>query len=168
MVTNSAEETHRLGIRIGKSLSIPDVVLLRGPLGVGKTTLARGIAAGLGLEDPSRVSSPSFSLVNNYRARCLIYHVDLYRLEGTRDLYSIGLEEFLGRDGVTIVEWSERLTFPVGSAVVVDIADAGDDSRIFNIVGFGATQQKARSLLRGRGPARTHPAGRRPGLRRTR
>lgn len=166
IVTNSAEETHRLGIRIGKSLNIPGVVLLRGPLGVGKTTLARGIAEGLGLEDPSRVSSPSFALVNNYRARCLIYHVDLYRLEGARDLYTIGIEEFLGRDGVTIVEWSERLTFPVESAVAVDIADAGDDSRIFNIVGFGSTHQKPRSLLKGSGPARTHPAGRRPGLRR--
>jgi len=131
--TSSPEETHQLGIQLGRSLPIPSVVLLRGPLGVGKTTLTRGIAEGLGIVDPQRVSSPSFALVNIYHGRCPIYHVDLYRLEGTRDLYSTGLDEFMGRDGVTVVEWSERLTFPVESAVTVDIEDAGDDTRSFMI-----------------------------------
>jgi tRNA threonylcarbamoyladenosine biosynthesis protein TsaE len=167
-VTKSAEETHQLGIRIGKSLRVPGVVLLRGPLGVGKTTLTRGIAAGLGLEDPSRVSSPSFALVNHYRARCPIYHVDLYRLDGARDLYTIGLEEFMGREGVTIIEWSERLTFPVESAVVVDIADAGDDSRIIDILHFESTKQRSGTSLKRNGPARSNPARKRAGPRRTR
>jgi tRNA threonylcarbamoyl adenosine modification protein YjeE len=80
--SHSSEETHRIGIEIGKNLQIPGVVLLRGTLGMGKTTLARGIAEGLGLADTSRVCSPSFTLVNIYQGRCPIYHVDLYRLSG--------------------------------------------------------------------------------------
>ena len=134
------------------------MVLLRGPLGVGKTTLTRGIAEGLGLEDPRRVSSPSFALVNIYRGRCPIYHVDLYRLEGARDLYTTGLDEFLGREGVTVVEWSERLTFPVESAVIVDIEDAGEDSRIFKIF-------VSKSMRQGSASDRNSPA-QRPGRRR--
>ena len=86
------------------------MVFLRGSLGTGKTTLTRGIAQGLGIKDPSLVNSPSFTLVNIYYGRCPIYHVDLYRLDGERDLYSIGLDDFLGKDGVTVVEWSERLS----------------------------------------------------------
>lgn len=133
-VSRSPEETQNLGIRLAERLSIPSVVLLRGALGTGKTTLARGIALGLGLEDASLVNSPSFTLVNIYHGRCPIYHVDLYRLEGERDLYSTGMDEFFGEDGVTMVEWSERLLFPAEAAVVVEFEDAGGDSRIIRVV----------------------------------
>ena len=133
-MTTSPEETQGLGIRLAGRLSIPSVVLLRGALGMGKTTLARGIALGLGLEDASLVNSPSFTLVNIYHGRCPIYHVDLYRLEGERDLYSTGMDEFFGEDGVTIVEWSERLLFPAEAAVVVEFEDAGGDSRVIRLV----------------------------------
>lgn len=133
-MTKSPEETQDLGIRLAQRLSIPSVVLLRGALGTGKTTLARGIALGLGLQDASLVNSPSFALVNIYHGRCPVYHVDLYRLKGERDLYSIGLDEFLGRDGITIVEWSERLLFPAEAAVVVELEDAGGDSRIIRVL----------------------------------
>jgi len=128
--SSSSEETRRIGIKIGKSLSIPGVVLLRGPLGIGKTTLTRGIAEGLGCEDTDSVCSPSFTLVNVYRGRCSIYHVDLYRLTGARDIYTIGIEDFIGKDGVTIVEWCERLNEFFPNAIEVEIKDAGDDSRI--------------------------------------
>ena len=133
--SSSSEETRRIGIKIGKTLSIPGVVLLRGTLGMGKTTLARGIAEGLGLADAECVSSPSFTLVNVYRGRCPIYHVDLYRLSNARDIYSIGIDDFIGKDGVTIVEWSERLTEFFPEAIEIEITDAGEDSRIlvFNV-----------------------------------
>ncbi len=131
--TESPEETQRLGFRLARRLPVPSVVLLSGALGTGKTTLARGLALGLGLEDPSLVNSPSFTLVNIYRGRCPIYHVDLYRLEGQRDLYSIGLDEFMGRDGVTIVEWSERLFYPAEAAVIIELKDAGENSRIVRV-----------------------------------
>jgi tRNA threonylcarbamoyladenosine biosynthesis protein TsaE len=132
--SKSPEDTHKLGIEIGQSMPIPGVVLLRGDLGMGKTTLTRGIAEGLGLKDLDRVNSPSFTLVNIYQGICPIYHVDLYRLEGARDLYSIGIDDFLGNDGITIVEWSERLASPLPNAVEVSIQDAGGDSRIFHIL----------------------------------
>jgi len=133
IISNSPEETERIGQELARHLSIPGVVLLRGALGIGKTTLTRGIARGLGLQDAASVNSPSFTLVNIYQGVCPIYHVDLYRLQGERDLYSIGLDDFLGREGVTIVEWSERLAYPVGEAVEVTLEDAGDDHRTLHI-----------------------------------
>jgi tRNA threonylcarbamoyladenosine biosynthesis protein TsaE len=133
ILSKSSEETEKAGIEIGRSLPVPSVVLLRGSLGAGKTTLTRGIAQGLGLDDPGLVSSPSFTLVNIYQGVCPIYHVDLYRLEGERDLYSIGLDDFMGWDGVTIVEWSERLKGEMGDATVIEIEDAGADHRILHI-----------------------------------
>ena len=131
--SKSPEETRKIGLEIGRSLSVPGIVLLRGALGTGKTTLTRGIAQGLGLEDPGLVNSPSFTLVNIYHGSCPIYHVDLYRLEGERDLYSIGLEDFLGSDGVTVIEWSERLSRVMDQAAEIEIEDAGDDLRVLHV-----------------------------------
>jgi len=133
ILSRSPEETEGVGFEIARSLKIPAVVLLRGALGAGKTTLTRGIARGLGVEDPGRVNSPSFTIVNIYHGTCPIYHVDLYRLEGRRDLHSIGLEDFLGREGVTVVEWSERLPDYADEATVVEIEDAGGDQRILRV-----------------------------------
>ena len=133
ILSNSSEETHRIGIEIGKTLHVPGVVLLRGTLGMGKTTLTRGIAEGLGLANTDRVCSPSFTLVNIYKGKCPIYHVDLYRLAGARELYSTGIDDFIGKDGVTIVEWSERLTELFPEAVEIEITDTGGDSRILTI-----------------------------------
>jgi tRNA threonylcarbamoyladenosine biosynthesis protein TsaE len=131
--SRSPEETQKAGFAIARSLRVPGVVLLRGALGTGKTTLTRGIAQGLGLNDPSLVNSPSFTLVNIYHGICPIFHVDLYRLDGERDLYSIGLDDFLGREGITVIEWSERLRESFNDATVVEIEDAGDDQRILHI-----------------------------------
>lgn len=122
-----------IGLDLARTLPVPGVVLLRGGLGAGKTTLTRGIAQGLGLSDTSLVNSPSFTLVNVYQGACPIYHVDLYRLDGARDLYSIGIDDFLGKEGVTIIEWSERLLFPLNGAVEIEIEDAGGDQRILRI-----------------------------------
>jgi tRNA threonylcarbamoyladenosine biosynthesis protein TsaE len=133
VLTNSPEETHQLGVRIALDLSAPGVLLLSGLLGTGKTTLTRGVAEGLGLKDISLVNSPSYTLINTYQGRCPIYHVDLYRLSGEREISSIGIEDFLGRDGVTVVEWSERLIFPLDSAIEIAIEDAGGDARRIRI-----------------------------------
>jgi tRNA threonylcarbamoyladenosine biosynthesis protein TsaE len=132
-LSRSPEETMKIGRELARSLSVPGVVLLRGNLGAGKTTLTRGIAQGLGLSDPNLVSSPSFTLVNVYQGDCPIYHVDLYRLDGARDLYSIGIDDFLGKEGVSIIEWAERLVFPFEGAVEIMIEDSGDDRRILRI-----------------------------------
>lgn len=102
---------------------------------MGKTTLTRGIAEGLGVKTLDAVCSPSFTLVNIYQGNCAIYHVDLYRLEGARELYSIGMDDFIGKDGVTIVEWSEKLSDTFPEAIEIEIEDAGEESRILNING---------------------------------
>jgi tRNA threonylcarbamoyladenosine biosynthesis protein TsaE len=133
IVSKSPEDTQNVGFEIARALPLPGVVLLRGALGTGKTTLTRGIARGLGIDDPSRVCSPSFTLVNVYQGSCPIYHIDLYRLDGARDLYSIGLDDVLGKEGVTIIEWSERLPFGIPKAIEVEIEDAGDDKRLLHI-----------------------------------
>lgn len=133
IVSRSPEETRRFGREFAKSLPIPGIVLLYGALGTGKTTLTRGIAQGLGLEDPGIVSSPSFTLVNTYQGVCPIYHVDLYRLRGERDLYLTGLDDFMGREGVTIIEWGERLGYLPAQAAVIELEDAGDDRRILHV-----------------------------------
>ncbi len=131
--SGSADETRRIGMSLAREIGIPGVVLLRGELGTGKTTLTRGIAQGLGLTDPTLVNSPSFTLVNIYQGDCPIYHVDLYRLRNERDLYSIGMDDFLGKEGVTVVEWSEKLSYLPEQALEIGIEDAGDDRRILRI-----------------------------------
>jgi tRNA threonylcarbamoyladenosine biosynthesis protein TsaE len=133
LISQSPEETVKIGMEIARSIPVPGVVLLRGDLGTGKTTLTRGIALGLGLKDPSLVNSPSFALINIYQGACRIYHVDLYRLNGARDLYSIGLDDFLGKEGVTIVEWSERIAFTIEGAISIELKDEGGDRRRLTI-----------------------------------
>jgi tRNA threonylcarbamoyladenosine biosynthesis protein TsaE len=96
----------------------------------------------LGLMDTSLVNSPSFTLVNIYHGVCPIYHVDLYRLEGARDLYSIGLDDFLGKEGVTVIEWSERLSIALDQATEVEIEDAGDDLRVLHVQAPATNRKK--------------------------
>ena len=129
LVTKSEAETVRLGKSLAADLEAGDVVLLEGVLGAGKTALARGIASGLGVPE-DEVRSPTFTLVNPYRGRLLVYHVDLYRIEAARDLDELGLEEILGTDGVAIVEWAERLaTWRPPHALIECFEDRGGSER---------------------------------------
>jgi tRNA threonylcarbamoyladenosine biosynthesis protein TsaE len=107
--TRSDRETIDLGRRIGALLSPGDVIALTGPLGSGKTWLTKGIALGLGVDPAMVITSPSFSLVNEYNAGYPLYHMDLYRLERISDILATGLEEYLYNDGVAVVEWADRL-----------------------------------------------------------
>lgn len=132
-LSRGARETEEIGRRLAGRLAAPAVILLRGALGTGKTTLARGLARGFGVQDAALVHSPSFTIVNVYEGRHRIYHVDLYRLSGERDLRSVGLEDFLGREGITIVEWGERLEGLCDAAVEVELEDAGCDRRIIRV-----------------------------------
>lgn len=109
--THTPEETIRLGVKIGENLQAGDLVLLFGDLGSGKTTLTQGIARGLGVAENEYVRSPSFTLINEYRGRIPIFHIDLYRIESASQLENLGLEEILFGEGISIVEWAEKL-FP--------------------------------------------------------
>ncbi len=105
--TNSADETIAIGERLGKLLSPGNVIALYGDLGAGKTTLTRGIAAGIGLD--ADIHSPTFTLIHEHAGRIPIYHVDLYRLSSEQEVETLGLEEYIYSDGVTIIEWGDRM-----------------------------------------------------------
>ena len=127
VTTRSAEETFELARKMAAGFKGTEVVLLIGELGAGKTVFAKGIASGAGVGDPSRVTSPSFTLVNVYEGRHPVYHIDLYRLERGAEIADLGWEDMLGH-GIVVVEWAEKLTFPV-EGIVVRIEATGDDER---------------------------------------
>ena len=107
MRTNSPAETRALGCHLAAQLRPGDVLLLLGDLGAGKSELTRGIARGLGVTSP--VASPSFTILNVYdEGRIPLYHFDWYRLNSAEELYEMGMDEYLGGDGVAVVEWPSR------------------------------------------------------------
>lgn len=107
LTTISAEETTALGERLGRLLGPGDVVALFGDLGAGKTTLTKGIAVGLGLA--ADIHSPTFTLIHEHPGAVPLYHVDLYRLSSEEEVETLGLEEYIYSDGVTIIEWADRM-----------------------------------------------------------
>ncbi len=107
-MTTSDEETIRLGQKLGGLLSEGDVVALVGALGSGKTWFTKGLALGLGVSPDTVITSPSFTLVNEYEGRYTFYHMDFYRLESLPEVLSAGLEEYLHNRGVVVLEWADR------------------------------------------------------------
>ena len=128
--SNSEEETVSAGRALAAGLRAGDAVLLSGPLGAGKTAFVRGLAAGLGA-DPDLVSSPTFTIVQEYAGGTRLQHVDLYRLT-TAEADDLGLDE-LGADAVLAVEWPERWRDPPADAIRVSITDATGDHRTITI-----------------------------------
>jgi len=120
-----------LARKLARNFRGQEVVLLIGELGAGKTVFAKGIAAGLGLKDPSLVCSPSFTLLNIYEAKFPVFHFDLYRLSESAEIEDLGIEDCLER-GVIIVEWAEKIPFPL-AAIRVQIQKLGNDVRIITI-----------------------------------
>lgn len=105
--SNSPEETRKLGMELASQLQAGDVILLSGNLGAGKSELARGIAQGLGVKGP--VTSPTFTLLNVYETDSVpLHHFDWYRIEDPEELVLAGLDEEIGRDSITLIEWHER------------------------------------------------------------
>jgi tRNA threonylcarbamoyladenosine biosynthesis protein TsaE len=130
VTTRSEEETFELARKMAAGFEGTEVVLLVGELGAGKTVFAKGVASGAGVADAGRVSSPSFTLVNVYEGRHRVFHIDLYRLEREAEIADLGWEDMLGQ-GIVLVEWAEKLTFPVkGIRVRIDAAGEDDARRI--------------------------------------
>jgi tRNA threonylcarbamoyladenosine biosynthesis protein TsaE len=108
IISESDQETIRLGKHLGSLLKGRDVVALVGELGSGKTWMSKGITSGLGVDPRTVVTSPSFSIVNEYQGRVTVFHMDVYRLEKFSEVLAAGLEEYLHSDGVVVLEWANR------------------------------------------------------------
>jgi tRNA threonylcarbamoyladenosine biosynthesis protein TsaE len=133
ILTNSELETEAAWARLAGSLHAGDVVLLYGDLGAGKTAFTRGLARGLGI-DPADVSSPTFTLIQEYHGRLTLYHVDLYRLD-EREVDDLGLEELVLGDGVVVIEWAERWRDRPDDVVEVRLEHVDDDRRRIVVTG---------------------------------
>ncbi len=107
--THSAEETIAFGRTLAAKLAPPLLILLRGDLGAGKTTLVKGIAEGFGAASADDVTSPTFTLVHEYRGpRTTLYHIDLYRVDTDRELETLGLDDLVGPSSILLIEWGEK------------------------------------------------------------
>jgi tRNA threonylcarbamoyladenosine biosynthesis protein TsaE len=135
LVSSSPEETEALGERLARRLQPGAVVALRGGLGSGKTRLTKGIALGLGVRET--VTSPTYTIISEYQGNVPLYHIDAYRLEGDEDFENTGALELLGGDGVSVVEWSERIprSLPCG-AIAVSIEITGPQERVIRVSGL--------------------------------
>jgi len=134
--TRSALQTRGLGRALGKTLGPGDVVAITGPLGVGKTVFAQGIADSLDIDD--NVSSPTFTIINEYSGKLPLYHLDLYRLGSPDEFVWLGLEEVLNGVGVSIIEWGERAEKELPERTLrVAMEFTGGDRRSVTISGIG-------------------------------
>ncbi|WP_298533209.1 tRNA (adenosine(37)-N6)-threonylcarbamoyltransferase complex ATPase subunit type 1 TsaE [uncultured Treponema sp.] len=105
--TNSAEETIKLGEKIGSMLTKGDIIAMQGTLAAGKTTITKGIARALGIKE--EITSPTFCLISEYEGKLPLYHMDVYRLEGGDDFINLGVEDLIYGNGVSLIEWSEKI-----------------------------------------------------------
>ena len=133
-ITHSPEETEKIGEALAKSLQPGTILAYRGDLGAGKTAFTRGLARGLGCKET--VTSPTYTIVNEYLGgRLPLFHFDMYRLASSDDLWDIGWEDYLEREGVCAVEWSENVQDAMEDAVTVTIEKLGENTRRITIEG---------------------------------
>lgn len=135
IATKSYKETILLGERIGRSLKPNDVVALSGELGAGKTTLIQGIARGLKVEN--WVTSPTFTIINEFKGILGLYHIDLYRINDIEEAEDLAIEEYFDRGGVTVIEWAEKIK-PIlpESAIEINMKILSDNDRNIEIKGI--------------------------------
>ena len=133
-ITISPEETEKIGTALGKILPAGTILAYEGDLGAGKTAFTRGLARGLGANEP--VTSPTYTIVNEYLSgRMPLFHFDMYRLASADDLFDIGWEDYLERGGVCAVEWSENVADALEDALVLTIEKTGEDTRRITLEG---------------------------------
>lgn len=145
IVSHGAEQTRRLGAHLGGVAKRGDVVLLEGEFGSGKTTFTQGIARGLGI-DAHYVNSPTFTLINEYRGRQRLYHVDLYRLEDEEQVATLGLDDYFDGSGITVIEWPEQAApWLPDEKLVIKFGYLSDTKRTLRFFPYG---ERAHELVR--------------------
>jgi len=136
VISAGVEETHALGVKIGRRLREGAVIALHGELGAGKTCMVQGIAAGLGVAPSACVNSPTFVIINEYGGPLAFFHFDLYRVHDWREVYDLGWEDYLDRRGVIAIEWAEKmgpLLPPDHISIALEVT--GETSRRITITG---------------------------------
>ena len=138
ITTHSADKTRQLGRLIGRLIDQPVIIALIGDLGSGKTAFVQGLAAGLEVPAEYYITSPTFTLINEYPGRLPLYHADLYRLETIGDLEDIGLDELLYGQGVLAVEWADKLAEDLsGDCLVLQFEIVDEDCRKIDLIAYG-------------------------------
>ncbi|MCL2761208.1 MAG: tRNA (adenosine(37)-N6)-threonylcarbamoyltransferase complex ATPase subunit type 1 TsaE [Desulfuromonadales bacterium] len=138
ITTNNSSETQSIGAALAAFLTPGDFIALKGDLGAGKTEFAKGVARGLDVDPSILVTSPTYTLLNIYKGRIPMYHFDLYRLAGDNDVVDLGFNEYFSGDGVSIVEWSERLNAELPqNRVEITFLWQAENSRIVEFQPFG-------------------------------
>lgn len=131
-ITKSPEETIALGYKIGKLLKKGDVIAMQGTLAAGKTTITKGIADALDIKDT--ITSPTFCLISEYYGKMPLYHMDVYRLDGGEDFVNLGTDDMIYGDGVSIIEWSEKIMDELPKrTIILKITPNEDGSRLIEI-----------------------------------
>ena len=130
--TKTSEETIELGFKIGQKLKKGNIIAMQGTLAAGKTTITKGIAKALEISDT--ITSPTFCLISEYYGKMPLYHMDVYRLEGSEDFENLGTEDMLYGDGVCIIEWSEKIMDSLPKeTIIINIQPQDDGSRKIQI-----------------------------------
>lgn len=134
---SNLKETEEFGFRLGSLLKSGDILCLNGDLGAGKTTMTKSIGLGLGVDE--YITSPTFTLINEYKGKIPVYHFDVYRLENVHELYDLGFDEYFYGKGVCIIEWADKIDKMIPKErIVIDIEKGNDDDeRTLHISGFG-------------------------------
>lgn len=135
--TASAEETHHLGRCLGHIIVEPAIILLSGDLGAGKTCMTQGIARGLGVPDDEAITSPTYTLMNQYEGRLPVYHFDLYRLADSEEMDELGMEEYLPGEGVAVIEWADRFPGLCRDGLDIRICHRGLENRTLHFHAIG-------------------------------
>jgi len=134
LASGSPGETIRIGAAVGSALKAGDIVALIGDLGTGKTCITSGIARGLGVPEAYYITSPTFTLINEYPGRIPLYHLDMYRLAGSADLDDMGVEEYVYGSGVMVIEWAEKMADRLPrNAVRITLEHDGEEKRKIEI-----------------------------------
>jgi len=148
MITQSAGATFEAGRTVGENLQSGDVVALAGELGSGKTCFTGGLARGLGVGEGYMITSPTFTLVNEYPGRCRLYHLDVYRLSDEGQLHDLGYDEFLMDGGVVVIEWADKIASAVPvNAITIDFEYLDENRRKMTIRGPNEKIQQIKSAM---------------------
>ena len=137
ITSKSAEETIKTGIEVGKKLKPGDIIALKGTLAAGKTTITKGIAISLGIND--EVTSPTYTIISEYKGTLPLYHMDMYRIGSIEEFELLGVDEMLFGDGISIIEWSERIEeYLPENHIIIDIQRNNDGTRNISIKGLNS------------------------------